>query len=228
MHRRLLALAAALALAITAPLHAENVTFTFYGQVTDIPVPFQPLTNFHAGDPFALTLEYTPSGPSPAYGYYLTPGTIAVSPETVSHPIAPYTGLGPPYADTYFADPTGYRMYCYSSATLSNNVFSFAMLDEDAGPWGSVNVGSDFPAAWFAHPADPLPGGVNTLPFAATGTLYFNFLNASGVNLTGAITSASVSSSAIASSGMQAVPEPASLFALLFAVPALLRRRQKA
>jgi hypothetical protein len=226
MRLKLLMPGVALALTVaTGAARAENVTLNFYGQITQIQPGLETQTNAKVGDSFVLALEFTPSGPTPALGYYLAGGTQAISPETVTSRIAPYTGMGLPYADTYFKDPAGYRMYCQAYARLSNSLLSFAMLDESVGAWGSVAVGQDFPSDWFSNWGNPLPNGATELPFTASGEMSFNFTNGGGANLKGDITSASVSREALAYAAAP-VPEPASLAVLILGATALWRRRR--
>jgi hypothetical protein len=218
MYSKLMVGCSALLLASTASaLRAQDVEFTFYGQITQIQPYAQAESHFQAGDPFVLVLDYTPSGPSPAYGYYLSGGTQAVSPRSILNgSIAPYRGLGPPYGDTDFKDPLEYRMYCYAYATLTNDFLSFGMMDQDTGPWGSVTVGSDFPTQWYSDIVNSVPHDADSFPFAASGQLSFNFMNAGGANLSGSITSGVVANHA---------PEPATLLVFVLGAGLLFRRR---
>jgi hypothetical protein len=192
---RLWGCAAALALT-AAPLHAASVLFTFQGQITSVASVAANQTSFQVGDRFTLVLDFTPGGPTPAFGYFLGAGNAAVNPESLTTPVAPYGGIGPPYGDTLFQNPEQYRLYCEASLSLVASVLSFKMRDEDTGPSGSVEVGADFPTDWFSHMSDPLPNGTDQQVFSAHGTLNFNFLNTGGIDLKGDITSAEISTAA--------------------------------
>jgi hypothetical protein len=215
-------LAACLALAAAAPLRADDVIFTFYGEVTNVHHGLDS-SGIQEGDSFVLTLDFTPGGPTPAFGYCLAPGTDPVSPKSFAT-ITPGATQSPPFVDTLFSDPGGYSQTCTASMALNRNTLTYSMRDQATGVWGSVTVGADFPAAWFANPADPLPGNVSTIGFAAAGSMHFNLIKG-GVDLSGNITRGEVGRSEFLPNPAPA-PEPASLALVLAAGPAILRRRR--
>jgi hypothetical protein len=245
MSRKFLAACFAVAVAaVTSPLHADDVIFTFRGQITQIPAPTT--TTFQVGDPFVLYLDFTPGGATPALGYYLTSGkrngsVQGVHNALVNNGVTSYsTGTAPPYFDNYFAnfsDPFGYQMYCYTYMNYSLGTLSFGMFDEDAGPWGSLAVNSQFPGTWLSNMSNPLPGNATSINFAASGPLYLDYNNIPGADLTGAVTSVTISrlhtngnktyaDLAPLAFSATAAPEPASLALLTLGAAVLLTRRR--
>jgi hypothetical protein len=197
---------------------AGSVFFTFHGQISSIDTLAVPLTSFHVGDPFTLVLDFTPDGPTPCFGYFLSPGNTGVNPEN-SPTTAGNDSTG--IWDTTFKIPSQFQMFCTANLSLTGSVLSFLMHDDVFGPSGSVTVGSTFPSEWFSDISDPLPGGVDCIDFDARGqfTIDLSGLGVSGHNMIGDITSGEVCT--------QPVPLPPALLPGLLGLAglALYRRR---
>ncbi len=244
-HKVFLACVAALAGAAVT-VRANDIVFTFRGEVTGVAHP--DTTDFQVGDAFTVALDFTPDGPTPALGYYVNAGARSGSAQGIHNYLRHgestwwTPGQGPPYWDNFFAnfsDPWGYQKYCYSYATLTDGVLSFGMFDEGVGPWGWATVGPEFPSSWIGDMRSPLPGGVDRISFAASGSFFLNYMNVGGANLTGTITGGSVEclrqlgydhdgsdGSGGADIVPDPVPEPATAAWLAAGVAGLLWRRR--
>jgi hypothetical protein len=242
----LMACCAAALVATGTSLRADDVMFTFRAQVTQVQYP--DTTSFQVGDPFVVSLDFTPNGITPALGFYVNEGKRNGGDLGVHNFLrhGGVTSIGmfpePPYWDNYFAnfdDPMGFQMYCHASVTCAGGTLYFGMFDESSGPWGALHVGPEFPGAWLSDMSNPLPGDVDSISFSASGPLYFNYLNAGGANLTGAVTGGTVTrlktlgydkdasgNLVVAALSASPVPEPSSLACVLAGVAALLSRRR--